>query len=203
VTSNGASQHPSIDIQHVLALGVLVNLPGPTTEKLEATSVQYDISSSYQRLLIRMNNTGTQLLHPFGSLQVHDTSGHLLQDWSLKLDTFIPQTSIDYPLYIQHKSLSPGTYTAMLNLSYEHHHTLNFTTTFTVPSQNQSIPHAISAFFRPTSTNIFDLFTPWYWIAAVIALVILCGGVFFWGQKLYNLSTRLQIKRKQRMKRRS
>jgi hypothetical protein len=101
---------------------------------LNATRVQYDEKSRYQRLLVGLENTGTQLLHPLGSLQITNDREHLLQSIPLKLNTFLPQTAIDYPVYMQHKALTPGkTYTIKLALAYEGQRALNYTTALTIP----------------------------------------------------------------------
>jgi len=115
-TANSAKPNSVlIKIQASLGIGVLVNLPGPIVEKLTTRGINYDNESRYQRLLITLTNAGTQLLHPSGYLHVLNDQGRLVQNLKLQLDTFVPQTTINYPANIQHKPLSPGKrYTAIL-----------------------------------------------------------------------------------------
>jgi Bacterial protein of unknown function (DUF916) len=132
------SNSATIGIQTTLALGVLVNLPGPTVERLSTQGISYDTQSYYQRLIIVLKNTGTQLLYPSGNLQVFDEKGNLVQNLQLQLRTFLPQTAINYPINILNKPLSPGRrYTAKLLLRYGHGYSLNYKTTFLVPLSSQ------------------------------------------------------------------
>jgi hypothetical protein len=166
-------------------------------EKLNATGVTYDNESAHQqRLLIGLENTGTQLLHPSGSLQVRDETGHLLQRWSMKLRAIIPQTSIQYPVYILHHALNAGTYTATLHLDYEYNHTIHLTTTFVVPllqlQKNSSIlPRIISPLVAPNSDVLYAL-TPWHYVAGIGLLVLLLSTLCFWGQRLYKSTENLR-----------
>ncbi len=196
-SSSKGSYQTFVQIHAREVIGVLINLPGTIVEKLNATGVTYDTASSYQRVLVGLANTGTQLLHPSGSLQVTDASGQQLQNVPMKLDTFLPQTAIDYPVYMQHQALAPGTYTAILSLGYEGNHQLNYTTSFVVPrpqlQKNSSIPSVIADLVTP-SADFFSALTPWHYVAAIFLLFFVLSALFFWGRKLYRLSANLRKK---------
>ncbi|MBA2394276.1 MAG: DUF916 domain-containing protein [Ktedonobacteraceae bacterium] len=185
VQSTG-SDHNSIGIhiRSLIILGVSVTLPGKTVERLQATGVNYDQQSHYQRVLLQLRNTGTQMLHPFGSLHILDQKGKMLQNISLKLNAFLPQNAISYPVYIRYNALTPGkTYTAKIHLEYEHNHVLDYTTTFTVPlpSKPFPIPAVISGLVTPpTSGNFFSQLTLWYFIIAATILFLILTALFFW-----------------------
>src|SRR6266568_4478824 len=124
-----------ISVQQRFVVPIVLILPGPQSEALVATGIQPSSGPGYQNLLIALSNTGTLRLKPHGNVQVSDTQGHPLRNLSLNLDTFLPRTSIDYPLYIQNEALAVGTYQAVLTLSYGHNHVLRYTTTFTITAQ--------------------------------------------------------------------
>jgi hypothetical protein len=191
-TSSSTSGLMQVDVKILsrLGIGVLVNLPGTIVEKLNAMGVAYDNKSHYQRVLVGLENTGTQLLHPSGSLQVTDEHGRQIQSVLMKLNTILPLTSINYPVYIRHTELNPGTYTATLSLKYEHSHILKYVTSFMVPLpqvQNPVLSHVLSDLVTPHA-NFFSALAPWYYVVGISLLFVLLSGLFFWGQRLYKSS---------------
>jgi hypothetical protein len=75
------------------------------------------------------------MLKPSGTLQVTDAQGHVVENVSLKLDTFLPQTAIHYPVAITGPALGVGEYQATLNLTYGQSQTLHYRTKFTITQQ--------------------------------------------------------------------
>ncbi len=175
-----------INVRQLSIVAVLVNLPGTLVEQLVATGIQYDESSHFQRLLVGLNNSGTMLLKPFGSLQVSDLDGHLLQNLKMKLDTILPQNALEYPVYIQHKALADGKYTANLSLTYGHNQVLHYTTTFTIKPPANTIPGVISNLVTP-GPDFFSLLSPWEYVVGVIILLLLVSGSVLWVQRLFLL----------------
>src|SRR5262249_11991416 len=53
-----------INVQHLSIVAVQVNVPGPQTERLDATHVQAGGAHGYQVLAIGLHNNGTQMLKP-------------------------------------------------------------------------------------------------------------------------------------------
>lgn len=115
-------------------IAVQVNLPGTPIEQLSASGIVAGGGGGYQSLQINLHNTGTVMLKPAGTLQVMDGNGALLQTVPLKLDTFLPMTSILYPVYLK-KALSAGSYQIALTLNYGTGQVLNYSTHFTVTTQ--------------------------------------------------------------------
>lgn len=197
-TQQGTTIH--IGIQSLLILGALINLPGPQVEKLEATGVQYDTQSDYQRLLLDLGNTGTQILHPSGSLQVLDDQGRQVQNIAIKMRGFLPQTSINYPVYIQHTALALGkNYTAKLHLQYEGNNVLDFVTGFSVPLPpvKATLASTIQDLVKaplPTLADFFGQLTPWHYAAGILALFSCLGGLV-WRRKIFTGIARIVRKR--------
>lgn len=182
-----------IDIQSVVALGVLINLPGPFVERLSATGIRYDEKSMHQRLLLTLKNTGTQLLHPSGSLQLHDDDGQLLQTVPMMLHTFVPQTAIDYPIDIQHKALIPGKrYTIQLRLTYEHKHSLNYTSAFLVPLPEEGpIIDQIQNLISTPSSDFLSTLTTWHYIFGVVLLFLIISACVFRSKKIRPIMSKI------------
>jgi hypothetical protein len=190
--SISGSYKTRVQVRTLTGLGVLVNLPGKLVEKLGTTGITYNDMSTYQSVLVGLKNTGTQMLHPSGSLQITDTQGRLLQNMPLKLDTFLPQTAINYPVYIHRRALAPGRYEATLMLRYEHNHILNYKTSFYVPlprlPRNTLVTTAISELVTP------DTLTPWHYVAGIVVAFLLLSALFFWGRSAYKTTMKLRKK---------
>lgn len=107
-------------------------MPGATSANLKATGIQAGGQNGYQQLLVGLSNTGTVMLKPYGSLRITDTQGNGVENSSLKLDTFLPQTSINYPVTITGPALSAGTYSAILTLTYGSGQTLSYKKTCSI-----------------------------------------------------------------------
>jgi hypothetical protein len=58
------------------------------------------------------------MLKPSGTLQVTDATGHPLKLLKLTLDSVLPQTAINYPVYVDGQALGPGPYKGRLSLTY-------------------------------------------------------------------------------------
>ena len=127
-----------INIKNLTIVAVQVNLPGTPIEQMAASGVQVGGEGGYQRLLVGLSNTGTVMLKPYGTLQITNAQGENMENFSLKLDTFLPQTNIDYPVPITGIALGVGDYQAILNLTYGNGQVLHYTTKFTISQQQIS-----------------------------------------------------------------
>jgi hypothetical protein len=196
-TANSNSRQATLQFQSENILGVLVNLPGATLEKLNATGISYDTASTYQKVLVTLKNAGTQLLHPYGNLQVLNTTGQIIRDEPLQLDTFLPQTAINYPVYIHHNALSPGTYTAKVHLNYEHNHTMNYVASFVIPmppiQKNTRIPRVISDLVT-LQPDLFHALTPGQYLVGIVILLAVLWSMFSGGRQLYLLLAKWKLK---------
>jgi hypothetical protein len=132
--SNGGSVQ--INIQQLSIVAVQVNLPGTLVDQLTAQHVTPGGEHNYQVLYVGLRNSGTQMLKPSGTLQIADSGGHTLKTMQLTLDTFVPQTSIDYPVYVSGQALGVGQYQATLTLQYGTGKVLHYTTNFAITQDN-------------------------------------------------------------------
>jgi hypothetical protein len=70
----------------------------------------------FQEVVTHIENTGNVLVKPTGTVTVLNKQGAVLQVLTFKMDTFLPETAIDYPTLLK-KALPPGDYSARVNLS--------------------------------------------------------------------------------------
>jgi Bacterial protein of unknown function (DUF916). len=183
-----------LTLQQRRILAVQVNLPGRPVEQLVATGIRFDKASTYQRVLTVLRNTGNMMIKPIGNLRISDLHGHLLQSQEVHIQTFLPQTSIDYPVYIHNKALPIGRYHVSLSLTYGHAQKLSYTTIFMVNAQKKTLPNAVAALISGDE-NFLNLLSPWQLaVSGFILLLIICG-VLFSLYKLCMLIARFSTKR--------
>lgn len=160
-----------INVKNLTIVAVQVNLPGTPVEKMSASGIQAGGENGYQRLLVGLSNTGTVMLKPSGTLQVVSAQGQQVENFTLNLDTFLPQTSIDYPLAITGAALGAGDYRATLNLTYGNGQTLHYTTKFTITQQQVTQVFGSHQTQAPTQASgvVFAGMTLWQ-------LLLVAGG---------------------------
>ena len=70
----------------------------------------------FQQVIIHLTNTGNVLSKPTGSVDVLQ-AGKVVETLPFMMDSFLPQTSIDYPVLLT-KALPAGDYQARVSLSF-------------------------------------------------------------------------------------
>ncbi len=169
-----------VNVQNLSIVAVEVTVAGPQTEQLAMTNIQAGGTNGYQNLLVGLSNTGTTLLKPYGTLQVTDSQGHVRQTVAVKLDTFLPHTTINYPVYTQKTPLDAGMYTVKVQLNYGHQHTLSTVRTLTITSQQ------IAQVFKAQGPLQLDggILSSWQGILLIVVLVLAAGSMLFVGYTL-------------------
>ncbi len=104
-----------IRIRDLTIVAVQVDVPGPSRIAWRFGKVTTGGSRGFQQLLIHMRSAGNVLAKPSGRVTVRDAHGHDLQTLPISMDTFLPQTAIDYPVLLK-KELGPGSYVARVRL---------------------------------------------------------------------------------------
>jgi hypothetical protein len=130
--SAGPNSSLNINIRSLTIDAVQVNIPGAATSRMQIGNVKAGGANSYQQLLIDLRNTGTVMLKPKLSLGVYSRTGRRLQTSTSQLDTFLAATAIAYPVLVRGKALGPGTYQALLTVSYGHGRVVKARRQFTV-----------------------------------------------------------------------
>ena len=199
VVQSFTSKNIPIKLHQLRIVAVQVNLSSTPIEKLVVTGIRPDSASTYQRLLLGLSNVGNMMVKSSGTLQVFNATGVRLQSQTLQLDTFLPQTSINDPVYIQRRALPIGQYKAILTLTYGHNQHLSSTTMFSIVPPKKTFASAVSTLVSLGNDQSFlSLFSPWQLaVAGVVLLLVICG-LGFWLYKLFTLIVRLRSRGKKK-----
>jgi Bacterial protein of unknown function (DUF916) len=107
-----------IRIRHLTIVAVEVQVPGAAQARLQATGVHAGGEHGYQYVYVRLANSGPLTMKPSGRLLISNADGKQVASRPLQLDTFLPQTAIDYPVLLPARALDPGKYRATVDLTY-------------------------------------------------------------------------------------
>ena len=129
-----------IRIRNLTIVAVQVNVPGPRIVGFTVGAVTTGGQKGFQQVIVHFANTGNSLSKPTGTVAIFDSSGAVIERLAFAMDTFLPQTAIDYPVLLK-KALAPGDYRADTKLivpgaAGAAGKTLNASTTFTVSKQD-------------------------------------------------------------------
>jgi hypothetical protein len=118
VTGPKSKQKASVQIKirDLTIVAVQVNVPGPPRIAFTIGGVKTGGQRGFQEVITHIASTGNVLVKPTGTVTVLSKQGKALQVLTFKMDTFLPQTAIDYPLLLK-KALPPGDYTANVRLA--------------------------------------------------------------------------------------
>jgi hypothetical protein len=105
-----------IKIRDLTIVAVQVNVPGPPVISFKIGGVTTGGQRGFQEVVTHLANTGNVLVKPTGTVTVLNKQGTVLQVLTFKMDTFLPETAVDYPLLLK-KALPPGDYSATVKLT--------------------------------------------------------------------------------------
>jgi hypothetical protein len=123
-----------VNVREISIVAVQVNLPGPPVQKVTVTGLTAAGRPGYQTLLIGISNAGNTLVKGNGRLIVSAAGGGQVLNQAFALDTLVPQTSIQFPVYTQ-KRLPAGQYSGAVQLSYGSGHSESLTLPLTISSK--------------------------------------------------------------------
>jgi hypothetical protein len=171
-----------IKIRNQTIIAVQVNVPGARRAAFSVGAVKTGGQRGYQQLIVHLANTGNVLRKPTGKVEVLK-SGHLVETLPFVMDTFLPQTSIDYPILLK-KALAPGDYQARVSLSFPSaggaSKRLSTTKAFTISKTDvQQVFTSAAPSQQPvtggstTSSSGSSTSAPWGWIVGGVVAGIL------------------------------
>ena len=167
-----------VKIQALSVLAVQVNVPGPEHPRMTLSGIKPGNQPGHQSLLLGIGNTGNVLVKGTGSLKVVNHSGQQVQRQGFNLDTFVPESHIDFPVYIQGKALSPGRYRGTVTINYRGRsltRTYPFTITATEVAQTFGSQTAQTTPIGSSNDN-----TLLYILIVVTVLSLSAAAFFFW-----------------------
>jgi hypothetical protein len=167
-----------VKIQALSVLAVQVNVPGPERPRMTLTGIKPGNQPGHQSLLLGIGNTGNVLVKGTGSLKVVNHSGHRVQMQSFNLDTFVPESHIDFPVYIRGKALAPGRYLGTVSINYRGR-SLTRTFPFTITAgQVDQVFGSPAAQGTPIGSSSSD--KTLLYIFGAVALLSLGAAFYFW-----------------------
>ena len=107
-----------ITVRNLAIVAVQVNVAGPKVAKFTVLGVKAGGRKGYQQLLVRVRNDGNVMRKPAGTIAVDDAKGKQVLQERFQLDTFLPHTTIDYPVNVSAQALDAGKYSATVELQY-------------------------------------------------------------------------------------
>lgn len=106
-----------IRIRDLTIIAVQVNVPGPLAAAFSIGKVTTGGQRGFQQVIVHVANTGNALAKPTGKVVITTASGAVVETLSFSMDTFLPNTAIDYPILLR-KALGAGDYRASVTLSF-------------------------------------------------------------------------------------
>ncbi len=187
-----------LTLKNLYVVPLVVNIPGPIKEELLTSGVQFDSADPFQRVLIKLSNVGNVMISPKGSAIITDSRGRSVQSTQLNMSTFLPHTSIQYPLNILKKALHTGNYKVKIVLTYgkSTKGKLEAVFPFQVKKAGRSLATLASQRVEQESTNIFASLSLWQYVLGGVVLLLAISALFFWMQKLYTVIVHIQRKDK-------
>jgi hypothetical protein len=173
-----------IRIRNLTIVAVQVNVPGPRIVGFTVGAVTTGGQKGFQQVIVHFANTGNVLSKPKGTVAIFDSSGARIERLPFTMDTFLPQTAIDYPVLLK-KALAPGDYRADTQLlvpgaTGAAGKTLNASTTFSVSKQDVTqVFTSTTPTQAPASATASSKSNTTRWlviagaVAALLALVLL------------------------------
>jgi hypothetical protein len=116
-TSKGKAK-VQITVRNLAIVAVQVNVPGPAVTRFSILGVRAGGRKGYQQVLVRLRNDGNVMAKPSGTIVIRNDDGKEVLDERFQLDTFLPRTTIDYPVNVRKSALDVGRYTADIQLRY-------------------------------------------------------------------------------------
>ncbi|HEV8462951.1 MAG TPA: DUF916 domain-containing protein [Gaiellaceae bacterium] len=174
-----------INIRDLTIVAVQTNVPGAPIVKFSIGDVTTGGTRGFQQVIVHIANDGNVLAKPNGRVLIYDSSGKLVQSLSFTMDTFLPQTAIDYPVLLK-KALAPGDYTATVRLNVVPTAgspiTVTAKPTFSVSKDDvkQVFTSAAPQAAPPSSTSGSSSSTPWALIGLIVAGLLVIALLVLW-----------------------
>jgi len=163
-----------VDVKSRFALAVQINVPGEAISRIDVNGMEIGGQNGVQTVLLKLRNSGTEILKPTGRIIITDTAGKQVQGVRFRMDSFLPDTEIMYPVPLEYQALEAGDYLVYLTMQYGpdkavHEHNLSFTVT---EKENIQIFTGRSALESPTALGTSQSF-----LASTLGKVLVYGVV--------------------------
>jgi Bacterial protein of unknown function (DUF916) len=104
-----------IKIRDLTIVAVESKVPGPRVIDFRIGNVTTGGRRGFQQVFVQFASKGNVLLKPTGRVSIFDSKNRLVETLPFTMDTFLPQTAIEYPLLLK-TALAAGDYRAVVTL---------------------------------------------------------------------------------------
>jgi hypothetical protein len=178
--SSGKGGSFKVRIQELNVIAVQVDVPGAEHPQMALTGIKAGDQPGHQSVLLGIGNTGNVLVKGRGTLEIVGQGGHVAQRSSFGLDTFVPDTHVDFPVYIQGKALSPGGYRGTVSIAYRGR-SLTRTFPFTITAaQTAQVFGAPAAQQTPVGSSSDRTLV---YILVAVSILSLSTAFYFWRRR--------------------
>jgi hypothetical protein len=112
---SGQKARVQIKVRDLTIVAVQVNVPGTPHISFTIGKITTGGSGGFQKVFVHFANDGNLLVKPRGTVTISNSEGAVVESLPFTMDTFLPATSIDYPILLK-KALTAGSYTAKVVL---------------------------------------------------------------------------------------
>lgn len=196
-TRTGRNSKFSFMILKRSVLAVYITVPGTQIENLLTAGIKFQNNNSLPAIILSLNNLSTVVINAKGALLIADQKGRRIQLLPVQIINFLPQSNINYPVYLQGALPKAGVYRVVLELKYGHNRTLHMQSNVYIAE-----PHIIrnvatlASFLSPEQDGGGNL--PFWQIAGLGALLLIgAGTICFW---LFKLSASMKRRMKMGMR---
>jgi hypothetical protein len=131
-------------------IGVEADVPGAWQSSLTITNVSLRDQPSGASLGVALRNDGATFIKPAGTLSISDANGTLLATQAITMSTFVPGTTVTYPVALAHRPAN-GDYQISVDLAYGPSKAAHYAEVLTV----KDLAPAVAA--APPATGPLDL----------------------------------------------
>lgn len=163
-----------VEVKEISIVAVEVNLPGAQRQQLTIGGVAASGRPGYQTLLIGLTNAGNTLVKGSGTITVDDSSGKGVLSKSFTLDTFVPHTQIQYPVYVTGRRLPAGGYRCKVAIRYGNGHSASRNCSFSISAQ--ALAQTFGSAGSPSAASNTSSVPAWAYALGGVALVVLSIG---------------------------
>lgn len=170
-----------VKVQALSVLAIQVDVPGSQRPEMSLTGVKPGGTPGQQALLLGIRNGGNVLVKGSGSLVVKNQAGRKVQDQQFALDTFVPDTAIEFPVYVKGRALAPGRYRATVSISYRGRQaTRSFPFRITSKDTQQVFGTNASQTLPPASASPSSSDNTLVYVLFAVCLLSLATAFYFW-----------------------
>jgi hypothetical protein len=170
-----------IKIRDLTIIAVEANVPGPIRTGFTIGKVTTGGQRGFQQVFVHVANIGNGLVKPTGRATIFSSKGALVETLPFTMDTFLPQTAIDYPILLK-KALTAGDYVAAVTLRVPGGQTVHAKPSFSVSQADvkQVFTSASPTQAPPTVASSGSSSTPWPLIGAAAGGLLVILLLLLW-----------------------